>query len=85
MRTFIRILSRIELAANDAVDVTLESESVSIENPELSLLLVYTVVRDSEDVKVQPIREVAHTMKTKQRFNKLSDFSIIFQIHFHIL
>ena len=80
-----RILSRMELAANDAEDAILESESVSIENPELSLLLVYTVVLDSVEVKVQPITEVAHKMATKQRVNTLSGFSIIFQIRFHIL
>lgn len=74
-----------ELAANDAEDAILESESVSIENPELSLLLVYTVVLDSDEVKVQPITEVAQRMATKQRVNTLSDFSIIFQIRFHIL
>lgn len=74
-----------ELAANDAEDAILESESVSIESPELSLLLVYAVVLDSVEVKVQPITEVAHKMETKQRLNKLSGFSIIFQIRLHIL
>jgi hypothetical protein len=74
-----------ELAANGAEDVILESVSDSIENPELSLLLVYTVVRDSDEVKVQPITEAAQKMETKQRINTLSDFSITFQIRFYIL
>jgi hypothetical protein len=80
-----RTLSRMELAANGAEDVILESVSDSIENPELSLLLVYTVVRDSDEVKVQPITEAAQIMETKQRINTLSDFSITFQIRFYIL
>ena len=78
-------LSRMEPAANGAEEVTLESVSDSIENPGLSLLLVCTVVRDSDEVKVQPIKEATYTMETKQRFNTLSDFPITFQIRFHIL
>ena len=80
-----RTLSRMEPATNGEDDVIPESVSDSIENPELSLLLVYKVVRDSDEVKVQPITEAAQKMETKQRINTLSDFSITFQIRFYIL